>query len=158
MNFINTENFIKCTLLLSFVVLTSVYVMEFVFLILPCKLCLLQRYPYFLILIISLCYVSFKLKQYEKLVLVLIIICFLVVLSLSLYHSLIELNLIDNALNCASSGEFENFAEMHKSIIGKAAVSCDMATYKIMKLSLSNWNIIVSLIMLTLASFSFLRK
>ncbi|MBT4988979.1 MAG: disulfide bond formation protein B [Rickettsiales bacterium] len=141
---LNAENYLKYSLILIIALLSSVFIMQFGFDILPCKLCLIQRYPYYLLLAILAFYHFLKLNKFKRLVLFLTIIFFMVAALIALYHSLVELNLISTDLHCVSASIYGNLQDMQNSIIDKPAVSCDVAAFKILFLSLSNWNFLIS--------------
>ncbi len=141
---ISVHNFLKILFLVSVIILLSVYIMQYGFNIMPCKLCIFQRFPYFAIIALLGFYFTFAKKYNPKTILILVTLFFLISSGLSFYHSLIEFNIITTELQCAQLGDFNSKASLYNNIIGKAAVSCDTASFKIFNLSLSNWNFLIS--------------
>jgi disulfide bond formation protein DsbB len=145
---ISLQNFFKLTFFITSLLLISVYVMQYGFNILPCKLCIFQRFPYFAIIALLGLYFVVGSKYNPKTILILVTLIFIISTGLSLYHSLIEFKIITTDLQCAQLEDFKTKASIYNDLIGKKAVSCDMATFKIFNFSLSNWNFLVSFIML----------
>jgi len=145
---ISLQNFLKLTFFITSVLLITVYIMQYGFNIMPCKLCIFQRFPYFAIIALLGLYLSIDNKYNPKVILIIVTLFFLISTGLSLYHSLVEFKIIATDLQCAQLEDFNSKASIYNDLIGKKAVSCDMATFKIFNLSLSNWNFLVSFIML----------
>ncbi len=145
---ISTNDFLKLTFLITLSLLITVYVMQYGFNILPCKLCVFQRFPYFAIVTLLGLYFVVGNKYNPQTILNIVTLLFIVSSGLSLYHSLIEFKIIETEMQCAELHNFNSTESIYNNLIGKKAISCDMATFKIFNLSLSNWNFLVSFIML----------
>ncbi|MBT4921766.1 MAG: disulfide bond formation protein B [Rickettsiales bacterium] len=139
------NHYLKLSFLLAVGLISAVFILQYGFNILPCKLCLLQRYPYYLMLLCLSILYSFRLHKFDKYFLYLVTLCFFATSAIALYHSLVELGYITTQLHCASSSLYNNLEDMQNSIIGRPAVSCDAAAFKILYLSLSNWNCLFAL-------------
>ena len=131
--------------------------MEYIFNILPCKLCVLQRYPYYFIFVVIAAYYLLKLTKYEKYVIILIILAFFTTASIAFYHSLVEFEIIENALNCSDISNFDNLEELSAYLKNKPAVSCDIQNFKII-LSLQNWNGIIAFLLGFLGIYAIINK
>ena len=81
--------YLKATLFISLASLISAYFIEYFLGYQPCNLCLLERIPYALSIIIILA--NFKFKFNDKSILLVLIIIFVVSALLSIYHLGIEL-------------------------------------------------------------------
>ena len=84
--------------LISFIALMSAYFIEYVLGYQPCNLCLYERIPYFLAILILLA--NFKYNKLEKYFILFLIIIFFIATLLSLYHLGIEQGLIEESLLC----------------------------------------------------------
>ena len=95
----NSKNLlIKLIFLISVIALVSAFFIEYVLGHQPCNLCILERIPYLLaIIIISL---NFKFSHYEKFFIFLLSIIFLAGAIISLYHLGIEQGFIKESLVC----------------------------------------------------------
>ena len=142
---INKTLTIKLIFLISIVALASAFFIEHVLGHQPCNLCILERIPYLLaIIIILLNYKFIHLERYFMLSLTLI---FIVATGLSLYHLGIEQGFIKESLVCELNSETYLLSkeDILKQLQQKN-VSCQDVTFKIFGLSLTSYNIIISLL------------
>ena len=68
-----------------------------------CNLCLIERIPYFLALLVIL--IGFFLNRFEKFILILLGFIFLCATILSFYHVGIEQGFFEESLACASNND-----------------------------------------------------
>ncbi|NDH59562.1 MAG: disulfide bond formation protein B [Proteobacteria bacterium] len=90
--------FLNLILFVSFVALLSAFFIEYVLGYQPCNLCILERIPYVISIVIIL--LNYKFSQFEKIFLVLLVIVFLTATILSVYHFGIEQGFIEESLVC----------------------------------------------------------
>ena len=141
----NKSLFLILILLVSFVALISAFFIEYVLGHQPCNLCILERIPYVVAIVIIL--LNYKFSQFEKLFLVLLIIVFLTATILSVYHFGIEQSFIEESLVCnLKNGSNMLLKEDILKQLHEKNVSCKDVTFKILGLSLTSYNIIVSLL------------
>ena len=141
--------------LISFIALISAYFIEFVLGYQPCNLCLYERVPYFLAILILL--VNFKYNKLEKYFILFLIIIFFIATLLSLYHLGIEQGLIEESLLCnlEKGTNIIDKDEILKQLQQKN-ISCKDVTFQIFGLSLTSYNIIISILLtITLIRFYF---
>ena len=148
---INKTLIIKLIFLISIVALTSAFFIEHVLGHQPCNLCILERIPYLLAIIIIL--LNYKFINLEKYFILSITLIFLIATALSLYHLGIEQGLIKESLVCELNTGSNSLskADILKQLQQKN-VSCQDVTFKIFGLSLTSYNIILSLIISTLTT------
>ena len=142
----NSKNLlIKLILLISIVALISAFFIEYILGHQPCNLCILERIPYLLAIIIIL--LNFKFSHYEKFFILLLSIIFLAGAIISLYHLGIEQGFIQESLVCdlKSGSNLLSKEEILKQLQEKN-VSCKDVTFKIFGFSLTTLNIIISLL------------
>jgi disulfide bond formation protein DsbB len=142
----NSKNLlIKLIFLISFVALVSALFIEYVLGHQPCNLCVLERIPYLLAIIIIL--LNLKYSNYEKFFILLLSIIFLAGVIISLYHLGIEQGLVQESLVCdlKSGSNLLSKEEILKQLQEKN-VSCKDVTFKIFGLSLTSYNILISLL------------
>ena len=142
----NSKNLlIKLTFLISVIALVSAFFIEYVLGHQPCNLCILERIPYLLAIIIIL--LNFKFSHYEKFFILLLSIIFLAGTIISLYHLGIEQGFIQESLVCdlKSGSNLLSKEEILKQLQEKN-VSCKDVTFKIFGLSLTSYNILISLL------------
>ena len=142
----NSKNLlIKLIFLISVIALVSAFFIEYVLGHQPCNLCIFERIPYLLAIIIIL--LNFKFSHYEKFFILLLSIIFLAGAIISLYHLGIEQGFIQESLVCdlKSGSNLLSKEEILKQLQEKN-VSCKDVTFKIFGLSLTSYNILISLL------------
>jgi len=141
----NKNLLIKLIFLISIIALVSAFFIEYVLGHQPCNLCILERIPYLLAIIIIL--LNFKFSHYEKFFILLLSIIFLAGAIISLYHLGIEQGFIQESLVCdlKSGSNLLSKEEILKQLQEKN-VSCKDVTFKIFGLSLTSYNILISLL------------
>ena len=142
----NSKNLlIKLILLISIIALISAFFIEYILGHQPCNLCILERIPYFLAIIVIL--LNYKFIEFEKFFILFLTIIFLFGTALSLYHLGIEQSLIQESLVCdlKSGSNLLSKEEILKQLQEKS-VSCKDVTFKMFGLSLTSYNILISLL------------
>ena len=142
----NSKNLlIKFIFFVSIIALVSAFFIEYVLGHQPCNLCVLERIPYLLAIIIV--FLNYKFILFEKFFILLLTIIFLVSAALSLYHLGIEQGFIQESLVCdlKSGSNLLSKEEILKQLQEKS-VSCKDVTFKIFGLSLTSYNILISLL------------
>ena len=142
----NSKNFfIKFIFLVSIIALVSAFFIEYILGHQPCNLCILERIPYFLAIIVIL--LNYKFIEFEKFFILFLTIIFLFGTALSLYHLGIEQGLIQESLVCdlKSGSNLLSKEEILKQLKEKS-ISCKDVTFKIFGLSLTSYNILISLL------------
>ena len=141
----NKSLLLNLILFVSFVALISAFFIEYVLGHQPCNLCILERIPYVVAIVIVL--LNYKFSQFEKLFLVLLIIVFLTATILSVYHFGIEQGFIKESLVCdLKNGSGITSKEDILKQLKEQKVSCQDVTFKMFGLSLTSYNIIISLL------------
>ena len=140
------KNLFFAIFLISFIALMSAYFIEYVLGYQPCNLCLYERIPYFLAILILLA--NFKYNKLEKYFILFLIIIFFIATLLSLYHLGIEQGLIEESLLCnlEKGTNIIDKDEILKQLQQKN-ISCKDVAFKIFGLSLTSFNIIISLLL-----------
>ena len=141
----NKSLFLNLILFVSFIALLSAFFIEYVLGHQPCNLCILERIPYVIAIVIIL--LNYKFSQFEKIFLVLLVIVFLTATILSVYHFGIEQGFIEESLVCdlKNGSEATSKEEILKQL-QEQKVSCKNVTFKIFGLSLTTYNIVISIL------------
>jgi len=146
------KKFLLVILIFISLVLVSTFIIEYKLGHQPCKLCLYERIPYFLsiLLIIKILFI----KQYEKITLLIIPLVFICGASLGFYHFGIEQGLFNESFVCKAQNLSEILSkEQLLEQLKQNNISCKDVSFKILGLSLAAINTILSLIL----SFIFIR-
>ena len=116
--------------------------MEYFYNFPPCKLCIYQRIPYFLI--ITVCFFSF-LARYKNVHFYIIFFLLFSSLLIALFHSLVERGLVEYNSGCTSSVDsFENIDDLRNHLDAVPITKCDEILFSLMGFSLANINVIIS--------------
>ena len=142
---INKTLIIKSTLLISVIALASAFFIEYILGYQPCNLCILERIPYLLAIIIIV--LNYNFVHLEKYFILLLSLIFLAATILSLYHLGIEQGFIKESLVCdlKKGSNLLSKEDILKQLQEKN-ISCKDVTFKIMGLSLTSYNIFISLL------------
>ena len=112
----------------------------------PCKLCLYQRIPYFLaiLLIIKI----FFFKKYEKITLLILSLIFIGSTALAFYHFGIEQGFFSESLACTAPDLSKTLSkEQLLEQLKQNNISCKDVSFRILGLSLAAINTIFSLVL-----------
>ena len=147
---------LKLIFLISIVALASAFFIEHVLGHQPCNLCILERIPYLLALIIIV--LNYKFIHLEKRFILLLTLIFLAATILSLYHMGIEQGFIEESLVCdlKDRSNLLSKEEILKQLQEKN-VSCKDVTFKILGLSLTTYNVIVSILIVYFTTKAYLN-
>ena len=140
------KNLFTGIFLISLIALISAYFIEYILGHQPCNLCVYERIPYFLAILIVL--INYKYNKLEKYLILSLAIIFLIATILSLYHLGIEQGFIQESLLCdlEKGANIVDKDEILKQLQQKS-ISCKDVTFKLFGLSLTNYNIIISLLL-----------
>ena len=121
---------------------------EYIFNILPCKMCLYQRYPYYFI--ISIFIIFYLLRKTSNLWLyILVELSVLYGLFYSIWHVGIEQNLLTGPSSCSDKLiETNSIDNLKEQILNQAIVSCNEVTWSILGLSAAKLNFLLMFLFL----------
>jgi len=112
----------------------------------PCRLCLYERIPYFLsiLLIIKMLFI----KKYERVTLLILFLVFISSTALAFYHFGIEQGFFSESLAC-TSGDLSKTLSKEELLqqLKLNGISCKDVSFRILGLSLAAINTIFSLIL-----------
>ena len=143
------KTYLRLILYICLISIISAYFIEYVLGHQPCNLCLIERIPYGLGIILLI--VSFFSDKNEKFIVLLLILIFSFSSIISIYHFGIEQGFFQESSVCGlkNSAEIISKEELLKQLQEKV-ISCKDVTFKIFGFSLTSINIIISLILTTL--------
>ena len=152
---INKTITLKLIFLISIIALSSAFFIEYFLGHQPCDLCVLERIPYLLALIIIV--LNYKFINLEKYFILSLILIFLAATVLSLYHLGIEQGFIEESLVCdlKNGSNLLSKEDILKQLQEKN-VSCKDVTFKILGLSLTSYNIIISILIVYFSTKTYL--
>ena len=139
------EFYLKTIFFFSVIALSAAFFIEYILGHQPCNLCILERIPYGLSLV--LISTIFILRKNEKFFILLLIITFIFSLAISFYHYGIEQGFFEESAVCGVKDFTENITkEDILKQLSEKTVSCKDVTFRILGLSLTSINIVVSII------------
>jgi len=142
--------------LLCLISIISAYFIEHILGHQPCNLCLIERIPYALgLILIILNYTLIKKDQY---IILLLILIFAFSLIISIYHFGIEEGFFEESSVCGVKNVTDTISkeELLKQL-SKKTISCKDVTFKIFGLSLTTINIAISLIVTVILTKIFIK-
>tara|TARA_B110001454_G_scaffold168945_1_gene159183 strand:+ start:481 stop:966 length:486 start_codon:yes stop_codon:yes gene_type:complete len=143
---VKNKTILNLILLFSIFALLTAYFIQYVLGHQPCNLCLIERVPYILTIIIITLTLIFK--KFEKICLIILALVFVSAMFISFYHVGIEQGFINESLVCDLKNKSGSLTteDLLKELKEKT-ISCKDVTFKIFGLSLATINIIISLIL-----------
>ena len=152
---INRKITLHLILLFSVFAVSAAYFIEYILGHQPCNLCLIERIPYIISVILILLIIF--IQKFERFFLVILSITFIIAFIISFYHFGIEQGFIKESLVCdLNSNNTDLTKEALLNQLKEVTVSCKDATFKILGLSLATINIFISLIIVTITIKLFL--
>ncbi len=142
LNFKNLFYF-KLILIISVTSIVSAYFIEHILGHQPCNLCLIERIPYGLSIILIIMY--FKFRKIEKYLILLLILIFIFSFLISIYHFGIEQSFFQESALCRVNNMSDIITkEELLAQLNEKRVSCKDVTFRVFGLSLTSINIIIS--------------
>ena len=155
MSQIKNKKILNLILLFSILAIITAYIVQYVLGHQPCNLCLIERIPYLVsIIIISICLFF---KRFEKLSLTVLILIFFSASLISFYHFGIERGFIEESLVCDLSDRGTDLSK--KALLNQLKempISCKDVTFMVFGLSLATFNIFISLTLSAITMKNFL--
>ena len=156
MHNLKIRTYLKIIFLISITSIISAYFIEYILGHQPCNLCLIERIPYGLALILITFNYIFNKSEYF--VILLLILTFIFSLIISIYHLGIEQGLLEESVVCGlkNASDIISKEELLKQLQMKT-ISCKDVTFRIFGFSLTTINIIISLLILFLLTKIFIN-
>ena len=111
----------------------------------PCKLCIYERIPYFLSILLLIKILLFK--KYEKITLFILFLIFTASAVLAFYHFGIEQGFFSESFVCKAGDTGTLSKEQLLEQLNKNSISCKDVSFRVLGLSLATINTILSIIL-----------
>ena len=149
MHNIKIDTYLKIIFLISLISIISAYFIEYVLGYQPCNLCLIERIPYALSIILII--LNYFFNQNKQFIILLLILVFAFSLLISFYHFGIEQGFFEESTVCGikDANNIISKEELLKQLQLKT-ISCKDVAFRIFGLSLSTFNIVISLVIFIL--------
>lgn len=148
-NFIRQNHFRALHIFLisiSIFALAFAYIVEYMMHFAPCPLCIYQRFPYLSLIKISV--TALFIQKISKYTLVFIVFTLLCACVLAAYHTGIENGIFEPSVICSSLihiPEHLSIKDIREMFYSQPITSCTKAAFKIFKLSMTEWNLLLNL-------------
>ena len=156
MHKLKIKTYLNLIFLLCLISIISAFFIEYILGHQPCNLCLIERIPYALGLILII--LNYTLIKKEQFIILLLILTFAFSLIISFYHFGIEQGFFEESSVCGLKNVTDTISkeELLKQL-GKKTISCKDVTFKIFGLSLTTINIAISLIVTVILTKIFIK-
>ena len=147
MHKLKIKTYLKLIFLICLISIISAYFIEYVLGFQPCNLCLIQRIPYGLGLILII--LNYSLIKNERFIILMLILIFVFSLIISFYHFGIEQGFFEESAVCGlkNASNLISKEEILEQLQTKT-ISCKDVTFRIFGFSLTAFNMIISLILI----------
>ena len=141
------DNYLKIILFISVFSIISAFFIEYILGHQPCNLCLIQRIPYGLSIILII--LNFVIKKNTHFIILLLILIFSFSFLISFYHFGIEQGFFEESAICGlkDSSDLISKEDILNQLQNKI-VNCRDVTFKIFGFSLTTINIILSFVLI----------
>ena len=144
------ESYFKLIFVISFVAITSAFFIEYILGHQPCNLCLIERIPYGLSLILII--TNYAIKINKNFIILLLILIYIFSFTISVYHFGIEQGYFEESAVCGLKNAANIISKEEILMqLSKQTISCKDVTFRIFGLSLTSINIIISLIIIIMS-------
>ncbi len=130
--------------LIGLVPLAGALISQYAFGYAPCKLCLLQRYPYALVMALGV--IAFIKPNHLNTALMLTVLACLVSAGLGVFHTGVEQGWWQYESGCTTkAGAAGSLESLREAINASPIVACDQAMLEVGGLSMASWNSVYAL-------------
>ena len=143
------KSYLQILFFLSFLILISALTIQYILGYQPCNLCIIERIPYGLAIIILILNHLFKKDQLFYTILLILVFSFSIIISV--YHFGIEQGFIEESTVCASQNIDLMTKEQILNSLKELNISCKNVAFRIFGLSLTTYNLFASILMLIMS-------
>ena len=143
---------------LCVIAISIALIAEYIFNILPCKMCLYQRYPYYFIISIFIIFYLFR-KTSNLWLYIFVELAVLYGLFYSIWHVGIEQNLLTGPSSCSGKLiETSSIDNLKEQIINQTIVSCNEISWSVLGLSAATLNALLLFLFLLINTIFVFKK
>ena len=143
---------------LCVIAISIALIAEYIFNILPCKMCLYQRYPYYFIISIFIIFYLFR-KTSNLWLYILVELAVLYGLFYSIWHVGIEQNLLTGPSSCSGKLiESSSIDNLKEQILNQTIISCNEISWSILGLSAATLNSLLLFLFLLINTIFIFKK
>jgi disulfide bond formation protein DsbB len=143
-----SRSFPVFVLLASAAVLGAVFAAQYWGGLMPCELCLAERWPWGAALVIALVAALVGSRPALPWTAALLALVFAAGSALAFYHVGVEQHWFAGPSACTASGTADTVAALEAQLLHQQPVRCDQPAWSLFAVSLAGWNLLASLVML----------
>ena len=111
----------------------------------PCKMCLWQRTPHYVVIGFGILSMLPLLRPYYRPIITMMGLLLLSGAGIALWHSGVEMNLLSGLSSCSTVMTLDGDASaLLDQILAAPAVRCDEVSWSFLGLSMANWNFVIT--------------
>ena len=142
---ITQQNLFLTLLIFKVLIILSAIYIEYILKVPACNLCLYQRIPYYLSILI-LFYIIFN-KSTNIILIISLAILMFVNIVLSIYHVGVEQQIISEPMLCRSNSNIQNVDQLLENLKNNTFISCKDVNFTFLGFSLASINVLISSIL-----------
>ena len=154
------DKYIAINITISVVILFIVYVLQYFFNMAPCDMCINERYPYFIVIILGI--VSYGIKSNTKVIEIITNLIFTIIyfigLMYSVYHVGIERKYWIGSSNCSSKINTLDIETLSSQLMEMPIIRCDEPTFLFNFISIAELNTIAMGVLLIFSLIVLYKK
>lgn len=147
---INLRNTYIAIIIISVISLFTAYIAEYMFSLTPCPLCVYQRFPYLIFIMLGIISLSSRYSYHKYYITVTII-----AIIIAFYHTGIERGIFELSSFCkplVSVSDNISVADFKKMLYHKEIALCNKPALVVFGLSMTEWNLLLNIFLLTMLS------
>ena len=154
------NKYILINLIASFLILTTVYILQYFFNMAPCDMCIKERYPYYIIGILAVINIFIDSNQILKnlIIKILFIATSFFGFIYSIYHVGIERKFWIGSSECSSQNTALDIETLSAQLMNTPIIRCDEATLLFNLISIAELNVVAMTLLLILNVFVLYKK
>ncbi|WP_334130381.1 disulfide bond formation protein B [Sneathiella sp.] len=142
------RNALWIALLAAAAALAFAFTSQYVFDLWPCVLCLYQRWPYAMVIILALAGITLRKRYGAAPFLLLAALAFLVTAGIGGYHVGVEQGWWEGTAECVGdTGAVSNINDLKAKIMSTPLVRCDEIAWSLFGISMAGYNVIFAIVM-----------
>ena len=135
------------TAITSASLLLSVFILQYFVGIKPCSLCITQRWPHALVLMLSLCALLPIMAKFRRPILALISLAFATTASVGAYHLSIEFGWVTGPATCSGNITGDTVEELRRQLMAQPFTKCNDIAWSLFGVSLAGYNFLISTVL-----------
>ena len=125
----------------------------------PCKLCIWQRYPHVIAILLGLLALTFENAKLRTLLILAGAVSTATTAVIGIYHAGVEQGIFEGPTSC-TSGSIDKLSadDLLNQIMSAPLVRCDDIPWQLVGISMAGWNAIISLVLCALWLMALKRR